>query len=220
MSQFLGPIHHVMYGKIRLVHGWEGACVAGAEAAWGAPRVTELLASIGNRRWQPADGELAELIGDQPIHGWLQSTLNRAETSLAGVVAALRRHGDGADEVLRRASFDHGRATAGDATLPPAAGRSSLEAVAALLAGCYLDGMPCDQVSEVAEMTGKRLAVRRLLEIHRANWEAGGADVGTMTALQGAWCAGLAAGVSEAIQHHREVQPIAGMHACVDTFNL
>jgi hypothetical protein len=220
MSQFLGPIHHVMYGKIRLVHAWEEACVAGAEEAWGRARVAELLAPIGAERWQPVDGEFSELIADQPIHDWLQSTLNRAETSLARVVAALRQHGDGADEVLRRASSDHGRATAGDAVLPPGATSSSLETVASLLAGCYLDGMPCDQVSEVTEMSSERLAIRRLLEIHRANWEAGGADVRTMSDLQGAWCTGLAAGVSESLRHHREVQPIAGMLACVDTFTL
>jgi hypothetical protein len=209
-----------MYGKIRLVHGWEKACVAGAEEAWDGPHVAELLAPIGAQRWQPADGDLAALIGEQPIHDWLEANLNRAETSLARVVTALRGHGEGAEELLRRASFGHGRATAGGAALPPAVGRSSLEAVAALLAGCYLDGMPCDQVSEVAEMTGEHLAIRRLLEIHRANWEAGGADANTMVALQGAWCAGLAAGVSDAIQYHREVQPVGGMLACVDTFTL
>jgi len=220
VSQFLGPIHHVMYGKIRLLHGWEEMCVAGAGAAWGEPHVAELLAPIASQRWQPVDGELAALIGDQPIHDWLQATLNRAETSLARVVAALQSHGDGAEELLRRCAFDHGRATATHATLPPGAARSSLEAVTALLAGCYLDGMPCDQVSEVAEMTAERLAIRRLLEIHRANWEAGGAEASTMIDLQGAWCAGLAAGVSEALQHHREVQPVAGMLACVDTFTL
>ena len=209
-----------MYGKIQLVRDWEEACVATVQQAWGPARADELLAPVDSRRWQPADGELAELIGDRPIHDWLQSTLNLAETSLAAVVAALRRHGDGADEVLRRASFDHGRATAEAATLPPGTAPSSLPAVAAILAGCYLDGMPCDQVSEVTEMTGQLLAIRRLLEIHRANWEAGGADVPTMISLQGAWCAGLAAGVSEAIEHHREVQPIAGMFACVDTFTL
>ena len=27
VSQFLGPIHHVMYGKIQLVRDWEEACV-------------------------------------------------------------------------------------------------------------------------------------------------------------------------------------------------
>jgi hypothetical protein len=80
--------------------------------------------------------------------------------------------------------------------------------------------MPCDQVSETVEAGAQRLAVRRLLEIHRANWEAGGADPDTMVRLQAAWSAGLAAGTSADIHHQRDVQPVAGMLACVDTFTL
>jgi len=220
VSQFLGPIHHVMYGKIRLVHGWEVTCVAAAKEAWGASPVEELLAPTTPQRWQPASGELAELIGDHPIHDWLQATLNRAETSLAAVAAALLGHGDGAGELLRSASFNHGRKVALHATRPPNSGDGALATLAAILAGCYLDGMPCDQVSEVVAMDPRRLSVRRMLEIHRANWQAGGADPETMIALQGAWSAGLAAGVTATIHHQREVKPVAGMLACVDTFAL
>jgi hypothetical protein len=220
VSQFLGPIHHVMYGKIRLLHGWEETCVAQAAAAWGEARVGELLAAKMGERWRPAAGDLADLIGDHPIHDWLQANLNRAETSLAAVVAALLGHGDGAGELLRSASFNHGREVALHATRPPGAGDGALSALAAILAGCYLDGMPCDQVSEVVAMDPRRLTVRRMLEIHRANWQAGGADLETMIALQGAWSAGLAVGVASTIQHQREVKPVAGMLACVDTFVL
>jgi hypothetical protein len=80
--------------------------------------------------------------------------------------------------------------------------------------------MPCDQVSEVVALAPRRLTVRRMLEVHRANWQAGGANPEAMIALQGAWSAGLAAGVAASIQHQREVKPVAGMLACVDTFAL
>jgi len=123
-----------MYGKIRLVHGWEEACVARAEAAWGDARVADLLAAKLSQRWQPAAGDLADLIDDHPIHDWLQATLNRAETSLAATVAALSSHGEGAVELLRGASFDHGREVARHATRPPKAGDGALAALAAILA--------------------------------------------------------------------------------------
>ncbi len=218
MSQVLGPIHYLMWNKIALAHGWEGACVAASEAAWGGQRVADLLAGAAVHRWAPPQGELAELIGDAAIHGWLQEAVNRVEQSLAATVAALLGVGDGAESLLADASRAHGS----DAAAAAAAGEGGnpLGRLTPLLMQCYLDGMPCDQVSEVAEQTPTRLVVRRILESHRSNWEGGGAPVATMIALQGAWSGGLAAGVDPHITHQRQTQPVAGMLACLDTFVL
>jgi len=216
MSQVLGPIHYLMWNKIALAHGWEGACVAVVEAAWGEGRVADLLAGAAAHRWAPPPGELAELIGDASIHGWLQEAVNRVEQSFAATVAALLAGGDGAESLLADASRAHGRTAAeGEGE-----GNNPLGRLTALLMQCYLDGMPCDQVSEVAEQTPSRLAVRRILEVHRPNWEGGGAPVATMVALQGVWSGGLATGVDPHIGHTRELQPVAGMLACLDTFAL
>ena len=218
MSQVLGPIHYLMWRKIALAHGWEGACVAAAETAWGETRVAELLAAAAAHRWAPPPGELAELIGEQAIHGWLQEAVNRVEVSLAATTAALLGGGDDAEAMLAGASRGHG----GEAAAASQAGEGGppLARLTSLLMGCYLDGMPCDQVSEVVEQTPSRLAVRRILEVHRPNWERGSAPVPTMVALQGAWSAGLAAGLDPRIAHTRELQPVAGMLACSDTFTL
>jgi len=219
MSQVLGPIHYLMWNKIALAHGWEEACVAAAESAWGEGRVAELLAGAAAHRWTPPPGELAELIGDQPIHGWLQEAVNRVEVSVAATAAALLGGGNGAEAMLADASRGHGSEAAA-ATQQAGEGGDTLGSLTALLMRCYLDGMPCDQVSEVAEQRPDRLVVRRILEVHRPNWEGGGAPVATMVALQGAWSGGLAAGVDPRITHTRDIQPVAGMLACNDTFTL
>lgn len=218
MSQILGPIHTLMWNKIVLVHGWEGALVAASEAAWGTQRVAGLLGGGAAHRWAPPQGELAELIGDAPIHGWLQGAVNRVEESLAATVAALLGGGDGAESLLADASQAHGSEAA--AAAAAGEGGNPLSRLIGLLMQCYLDGMPCDQVSEVAEQTPTRLVVRRILESHRPNWESGGVPVATMVALQGAWSGGLAAGVDPRIAHQRQSQPVAGMLACLDTFVL
>ncbi len=219
MSQVLGPIHYLMWKKIALAHAWEGACVAVAEAAWGEGRVGELLEGATTHRWSPPEGELAELIGDASIHGWLQEAVNRTETSLAATVAALLAGGGGAETLLAEASRAHGSEAAGTSSRA-GEGDGPLARLVPLLMECYLDGMPCDQVSEVVEQSGERLVVQRILEVHRPNWERGGAPVDTMVALQGAWSGGLAAGVDSRITHERRLQPVAGMLACRDTFTL
>jgi len=219
MSQVLGPIHYLMWQKIALAHGWESGCVAAAEAAWGGPRTADLLATATPHRWTPPPGELAELIGEQAIHAWLQAAVNRVETSLAATIAALLAGGDGGAALLAGASRHHGGEVAAAAS---AAGEGGppLARLTGLLMRCYLDGMPCDQVSEVVEQGPARLVVRRILEIHRPNWERGGTPAATMVVLQGAWSAGLAAGLDPRITHRRELQLVAGMLACHDTFAL
>ncbi len=219
MSQVLGPIHYLMWNKIALAHGWEGACLAAAEAAWGRQRVADLLPGAAAHRWAPPQGELAELIGDASIHGWLQEAVNRVEESLAATVAALLGGGAEAESLLAGASRAHGHETAAAASQDGEDG-PPLARLTGLLMSCYLDGMPCDQVSEVAEQGEARLVVRRILEVHRPNWERGGAPAATMVALQGAWSGGLAGGLDLRIAHTRELQPVAGMLACNDTFTL
>jgi len=219
MSQVLGPIHYLMWNKIALAHEWEGACVASAESAWGEARVAELLVAAAPHRWTPPAGELAELIGEQAIHGWLQEAVNRVEVSVAATFSALLAGGDGAETMLTDGSRAHGSEAAAAAS-QAGEGGPPLGRLTGLLMSCYLDGMPCDQVSEVVEQGENRLVVRRILEVHRPNWERGGAPAATMVALQGAWSGGLAAGVDPRITHQRQLQPVAGMLACTDTFAI
>lgn len=190
MSAMLGPIHAIMYERIRL---------AGARQLWLRERVEERM-SPGQREalaerlaasWHlPPAGELAELVGDAPIHGWLQQEMEATLFSEACLLVAVA---DGTDRVRQALQHvrEHGQRVgegllAEDPTVADDA-RRLLRQVDRLL----LTSMPCDPVSKVLIDAERASIVRRDLLFHEPIWRRAGLDAETALDAQEAWLSGL-----------------------------
>lgn len=189
MSAFLGPIHHIMYGRIQLAAARQQDLLDFVQQRLSPGQGESLQAAWTLRHELPA-GELEELIGDFPIHGWLQRQLEaqlESEAQLWALLADrperlrmvathLRQHGLRLGEALL--SEDGGRAT--DA-------RRWLQAVDFSL----LEGMPCDHLSQVVAAGEKAYIVRRDILAHGRHWTRAGLAEDTALQLHNAWMEGL-----------------------------
>jgi len=189
MSAFLGPIHHIMFQRIRLV-GERQDELAAAVTTRMSPGQREELERAWSLVHHPAEGELGELIGDAPIHAWLQremeaTLLSEAQLwALAGdrperraaVLAAIRDHGRDTGEALRDA--DPGAVH--DA-------RRLLQLIDRVL----LASMPCDRVADVVAAAEGSFIVRRDLLFHQDLWRRAGLSEELALAGHEAWLQGL-----------------------------
>lgn len=172
MSLVLGPIHYWMYAKIRLARARERAIFlafsekCGREAGEASGR-----SQAEYDRWLEDDRPLEELVGNAPIHAWLQGQIDAAERSEAELVASfLKQFGEEAEGIAREAARGHGRATAEKALAERDPGERSARGLFELLRGHLLDGMPCDHVTQVAETSPNRVVNLHHTCLHSRNW--------------------------------------------------
>jgi hypothetical protein len=190
MSAVLGPIHLVMFERIGL---------AALRQSWLRRQVEEQM-SPGQRReldmklaagWYEAPaGDLGDLIGGAPIHGWLKEQMERQIFSEAQLLAAVCDRPERRGEVLEILR-DHGRRV-GEGLLaddPQVAGdaRRLLRQVDRIL----LTSLPCDPVSRVLMDDERATITRRDLLFHQEVWQRAGLDDETALAAQEAWLAGV-----------------------------
>lgn len=190
MSAFLGPIHGIMYERVRLAAARQRWLREQVEERMAPAQRTELAAALGCDWHRPPEGDLAELVGDAPIHAWLQEQMELTLASEARLLSIVADRPERLEPVLRILA-DHGRRT-GEGLLAedPAAAtdaRRLLRHVDRLL----LTSMPCDAVSRVLVDDERATIVRRDLLFHRAIWERAGLSDETALAAQEAWIAGF-----------------------------
>lgn len=170
MSLFLGPIHYWMYGKI--VNAWR--------------RQGEILKTFCNEYGDkvilvagrsPADYEkfnnglpLEKIIGNNPIHGWLQEQINFVEMEEAKLISILiKNFGATALEVAKQGAFTFGTKCAAEALKGNSNARGNPSTAYELFLDYDLDGMPCDYVTEVRE-GGRGISVKHYECLHYRNW--------------------------------------------------
>ena len=190
MSAFLGPIHGVMYERIRLAAARQNWLRVHVEERMSPAQRAELAEALAGAWHMPPEGELASLVGPSPIHPWLQEQMQRTLFSEAKLLAAVADRPERLQPVLRILA-DHGRRV-GEGLLaedPGVAGdaRRLLHQVDRLL----LTSMPCDPVSRLLIDDERATIVRRDLLFHRPIWERAGLAEETALAAQEAWLAGL-----------------------------
>lgn len=140
MSLVLGPIHELMYSRILAQEGLIQALLADQP---------DCLAGLNAAIRPSLDSPLAEQIGDQPIHAWLQQRVDQVEARQAFAWAM-------AHEGERRAEqwgFEQAQATA---TRPDWA----------LLNRLLLDGMPCEWAIKV-EADEQQWQLKTLKDVHQ-----------------------------------------------------
>jgi len=135
-------------------------------------------------------GPLEELIGDAPIHGWLQHQLEALLESEAQLWALV---GDRPERLrmVRSQLHSHGLRL-GEALLSEDGGRAGdarrwLQAVDLSL----MEGMPCDHLSQVVAVGERSFIVRRDLLAHARHWRSAGLPEASALEMHGAWMEGL-----------------------------
>ena len=204
MSMFLGPIHHLMWERIRLVSERDrfvGERIVEELGAEAAP-VVERARSESGHAWDEAP--LEAQVGEAPIHGFLQDKVDRVEASEAALVAAVGDAlGERGREALTRAFTRHGREFAGRLREESGVEIDDLEGVQELLETYVLEGMPCVGGGTSRLEEGGPLLFARPVGLHSYYWERVGAAPELMLDLGGKWIEGLLAGPHDGFTFER-----------------
>ena len=210
MSMFLGPIHYIMFNKIKIAAGRSKAVISAFEKKYPAETGETVQAALPDGVVDFGDTPIEELLGDNPIHSFLQSLIDKVETAEASLVTALLyRFPDDGKKLLTESFKSHGAETA-----------LSLEAESAgqsvdnMLMQHYLEGMPCDQVSSYQTDGNGSTVVEHSDCLHQNKWESSGAPFETMCELLDSWVEGFAAAVKPGIKLERTQAIAKGDSKC------
>jgi len=215
MSMFLGPIHYMMFGKIKTAAGRSHAIVETFRAKYPAETDEAVKAALPDGLVDFGNATLDELLGENPIHQFLQGLIDTVEVAEASLVTALLyRFPDDAEALLAKAFFEHGRATCKNA-LNGNAGSSPLNAFQQMLSVHYLEGMPCDQVSSFRMKDANTLEVSHSECLHRAKWEEAGAPAHIMCKLLDQWARGCGNAIDPKITLERSASIVEAGNGCV-----
>lgn len=191
MSLFLAPIHYNVFGKV----SYQAGLVKSLLVAYpNADLKDEFERALG-----PIDGDLANLIDHDNIHGWLQEKIQICEHYLAKTVEGLLDEGLTIED-LEEFFYNQGARLRGIDT------GSNL--VSTILAS-FPDGMPCDRAIEPLEMADDRGAWRINTDLHGSFWQDGG---GTYYRLRDAWTRGI----SEANDFELTIDDIYEVKKCTE----
>ena len=193
MSQFLGPIHHLMWDRIKLVNDRDrfvGDRVVSELGDPGAEQVVSKARAEFGFAWN--DKPLEEQVGDESIHGFLQDKVDRAEISEAALVSAVSSaFGEAGVDILEKSFYRHGEEFGANLIDEAGVEIDDLEGIEEILDTYLLEGMPCDGgVSSTIDGTGT-LLISRPDALHKFYWERVSAEPGLMANLGGKWIAGL-----------------------------
>lgn len=197
MSDFLAPIHYWLHKKIRLVIAREQLIYDKAADVCGLA-AEEIRALVWQIYGQPLpDSELSELIDHENIHGWLQRQINIAESREAALIKELLDMCDqGARQVIDEAFYEHGLHCGEQASCQHEYELNNAEGIYKALNDYYLNGMPCDQIDVLVEMTADKVIWESSACLQESNWRRTGVDANTMKGCYQNWLAGFVAGAN------------------------
>lgn len=153
MSENLGPIHYMMYNKIKFQNGLCDKLLESFENI----DMTEFNEKIGN----PESGELSEIIDHSNIHGWIQGNIDKVELKLAYIVNKLQEN-EVSQECMEKVAFDYGKTAHVEADTKEDAWNS--------LSTILINGMPCDRVLSFY-IDGGKFIVKVEKPIHDIYWD-------------------------------------------------
>lgn len=161
MSAFLGPIHFWLYNKIKL----QNELVENIIEKFDISMEKEFDEEFSGLE----KGDLAEIIDDSNIHGWLQERIKRLEYRLAYVVKKLTDSEPDNLKEIENIAFSLGQKYTDKIDTASEAYR--------LLENTLLNGMPCDRVNSVLEENDNNVIWEQTVDIHRRYWDELKADV-------------------------------------------
>lgn len=221
MSLMLAPIHHWLYKKIRLVESREKAILSAFRDKYGE-EAEEIARKIGEKYSFPEEERpLEELIGEAPIHGWLQSQIEKAESREAALIGIfLESFGKEAEELVGKAVYKHAFETGERAGKEYKNSIKNAATSYELLQNYLLDGMPCDHVTEVEEATKERVVWKHFACLHRDHWNLAKVSAQFMCNLNRIWIEGFSHGLNWGITYERKRSIAYGNPYCEDVYQL
>lgn len=161
MSAFLGPIHSWLYNKIKLQNELTVEIVKRIEVEG----MMENLSDCLDRRCGTLEaGELADIIDEDNIHGWLQQRVSLVENRLATAVSMTLEERPDAYEAIVQSANKFGEKHAVDETMNLRETYNYLEAT-------LLNGMPCDHVNSIVSEDETKIVWEQTIDIHKPYWD-------------------------------------------------
>ena len=199
MSMFLGPIHYIMFNKIKIAAGRSKAVISTFGKKYPTETGETVQAALPDGPVDFGNAPLDDILGDNPIHSFLQSLIDKVETSEAALVTALLyRFPDDGKELLLESFKSHGTETA-----KALEAESAGQGIDNMLMQHYLEGMPCDQVSSYQTDGNGTMIVEHSECLHKPKWESAGAPFETMCELLDMWVEGFASVVKPGVKLER-----------------
>lgn len=205
MSFALGPIHYLMFDKIKLVNQRRLAIRKAFIGKYDSE--AEGIAKEAEKTYgfNLEDKPLDELIGDESIHGWLQDKVSRVELAESALVSALWKNYKADCETLALdASYHFGHSYGEKLSKDYPAKVDTPDAIQDVIWSYYLDGMPCDQEEGLFDAKDKTLFMRHNHCLHNSYWEQTKAPAALMCRLYASFLEGLLKGLNPAISFKRE----------------
>lgn len=150
MSQTLGPIHSIMFRKIKEQE----------ELANKIIDFFDIGVQLDDFDKPIEDGELAELIGENSIHGWLNERVIRATNRFMGLLRILKDSKKGVEELEKLVSEFAGNLSEKEA-------HSNVMEVFNEIRFKTLDGMPCDGGLIIEDIDENRIDWKINLDIYQ-----------------------------------------------------
>lgn len=208
MSAFLGPIHYWLFNKIVILES-RAMAIAGALDKMGkASRVKEIMADYGDKL---EGSDLAEIIGDNPIHQFLYGLIAKAQILESQLVEAADKDFDKILPVVE----EHGKATAHNA-ISQNGGKepANLEEIYQYIHNCQLEGMPCDPGASVNPVSGEHVRYTHSSCNHISNWRFTGVDANSMCVLTNTWLKSFVNGLNPKAEFALETSITGGGKSC------
>lgn len=185
MSAFLGPIHYWLYRKIELQQALVNQLLELAKEQ----DSFDLAKALNEKYGCLEDKPLEDMIDVHNIHGWLQAKVSLVEYKLAEVVTYLLDKSPECMPQIRRIFYEAGAEC----------GRSLLDNEDLSLEGLYkgitdalLEGMPCDHVFKLIEVSNCKVVWEKTTCVHKKYWQEVHGDVQHYYELRDAWYEGFA----------------------------
>lgn len=216
MSAFLGPIHYLMFGKIKIAADRSRMIIEAFNAKYPAETAETVKAALPDGLISFEGITLEDLIGDNPIHQFLQGLIDRIEVTEAALVTALLyRFPDDAEKLLAKAFYDHGVSVAKrELANSPATTGQEMALVQNIVGKNYLEGMPCDSVSSYRRTAPETLDVTHTECLHNPKWDAAGAPAHVMCHLLDQWILGCAQAINPKITLTRDASIVEKAREC------
>ncbi len=180
MSAFLGPIHHMLYGKIKFQNDFTNRLIS--ELA-----TTEIAAEIDKIAENIPTGLIEDIVDQNNIHASLQEMISKIEKRLAIVVTLLKANGITMDKLILLAK-DYGRENALSENFESP--KDAIEAYT-MLSTKLVNGMPCDRVQVILQKDKDSVLWQDRMDIHQKYWNEIGGDAGDFYILRQAVIQGI-----------------------------
>lgn len=161
MSAFLGPIHNWLFNKIKFQDELVQNII---EVVRSKDYQVELLDQIDRRYGVLEDGELADIIDESNIHGWLQERITIVENRLAFLITMVTDEHPERIMDINDAVYEFGKKHAVESGI-------SLKEAYGYLDNLLLSGMPCDGVNEITSETDEGITWIQTVDIHAPYWQ-------------------------------------------------